>query len=240
MCTVTVIPIAGGIRLACNRDESRERAVALPPMLHSVADRRAVFPVDPDSGGTWIGANDKGLVLTLLNANPAEQPTAAQIHESRGKLIPDLLAFETLEAICEEMRAYDAHAYPPFRLLVFSSHSYVEFNSEGTAISQSEPAAVNSALMFTSSGLGDHLVEPPRRALFDEKFVDGKGDVETQNAFHHHQWPDRTHLSVLMSRPDACTVSHTTVEKNEHEAVMTYQTIGGFSGFDICKLIVGG
>ena len=50
MCTVTIIPIpdeGGIIRLACNRDESRERPAARPPTIQTVGQGRAVLPIDP-------------------------------------------------------------------------------------------------------------------------------------------------------------------------------------------------
>jgi hypothetical protein len=78
--------------------------------------------------------------------------------------------------------------------------------------------------MFTSSGLGDALVEAPRRALFDEWFVGVKleNQLERQDAFHRHQWPDRPELSVCMSRIDARTVSYTVVDLEADRATMTY------------------
>jgi hypothetical protein len=67
MCTVSVVPHVGGIRLLCNRDERRTRPAALPPAIHLVRGTTALFPVDPEGGGTWIGVNDAGLAVTLLN-----------------------------------------------------------------------------------------------------------------------------------------------------------------------------
>jgi len=32
-------------------------------------------------------------------------------------------------------------------------------------------------------------------------------DADTQDAFHHHRWPERSHLSVSMHRADARIVS---------------------------------
>ena len=68
-------------------------------------------------------------------------------------------------------------------------------------------------LLFTSSGLGDHLVEGVRRELFDAFFQGPAGEWEAaQDAFHRHRWPGRGHLSVNMKRPDARTVSHAVID----------------------------
>jgi hypothetical protein len=91
-----------------------------------------------------------------------------------------------------------------------------------------EPLAVSrplghTPLLFTSSGLGDHLVEGVRCELFDEFFT---GPVESweaaQDAFHRHRWPGREHLSVNMARPDGRTVSHAVIELREANAVFNY------------------
>ena len=74
--------------------------------------------------------------------------------------------------------------------------------------------------MFTSSGLGDHLVESPRRELFNEMLQNRSPSM--QDAFHRHQWADRPHLSVCMSRPDARTVSHTRIHVTPQRATMLY------------------
>lgn len=71
MCTVSIIPVddseAARVRLACNRDESRLRPPALPPQTRRFGRHLAILPVDPVSGGTWVAANEQGLVMTLMN-----------------------------------------------------------------------------------------------------------------------------------------------------------------------------
>ena len=62
MCTVTAVPRARLaadlspdrllLRVACNRDELLTRQPALPPTLWVAGPRRAVMPIDPESGGT--------------------------------------------------------------------------------------------------------------------------------------------------------------------------------------------
>ena len=66
--------------------------------------------------------------------------------------------------------------------------------------------------MFTSSGLGDELVESPRRELFDRMITFGECSRQRQDEFHRHSWPDRPYLSVCMRRTDAATRSYTVIE----------------------------
>ena len=62
MCTISFVPNLRGFYLAMNRDEKFTRSTALPPAIVDLADRRAIFPREPE-GGTWIAANDAGVCL---------------------------------------------------------------------------------------------------------------------------------------------------------------------------------
>jgi membrane protein DedA with SNARE-associated domain len=80
-----------------------------------------------------------------------------------------------------------------------------------------------SPVLFTSSGLGDHLVEGVRRELFDELLAGPSGTWQAaQDAFHRHTWPGREHLSVNMTRATARTVSFTVIDVTPAGALITY------------------
>ena len=108
MCTVTVVPGREAIRLACNRDELRSRAAALPPQVRQFGPRRALLPVDPTSGGTWVAANDAGLAMTLLNVNPGNGLGTSAARLSRGNIIPALLHADRPLAAAFSALALDA------------------------------------------------------------------------------------------------------------------------------------
>jgi hypothetical protein len=63
--------------------------------------------------------------------------------------------------------------------------------------------------MFTSSSLTDAAIPVGRRHLFEQLVVDAADLVLAQETYHDHQWRDRPHMSVRMSRADAATVSQT-------------------------------
>src|SRR6266566_7394735 len=81
MCTVSFLPNKHGFYLAMNRDEKFTRSTALPPAIVDLADRRAIFPREPE-GGTWIAANYAGVCLALINWHRVAEPA------SRGQLLP--------------------------------------------------------------------------------------------------------------------------------------------------------
>src|SRR5688572_1645947 len=135
MCTVTVLPEAAlstarlrdselRLRVSCNRDELLVRAAARPPTTLRVGNSRAVMPIDPESGGTWIGANDAGLVCVLLNVSGAASVPAAAL--SRGTIIPPLLGCRGLDAVLMEARRLSPERYRPFRLLVVDRREFME------------------------------------------------------------------------------------------------------------------
>jgi hypothetical protein len=223
MCTVTVVTSRQTVRLACNRDELLSRPVALPPRIEEFGQRRAVLPVDPTSGGTWVAVNDAGLALVLLNVhsrNGTRAPQAAT--RSRGKVIPALLHDDTPLSGAFSALALDPAQYAPFRLVLVNRGEAVEVHSDGSEVRLVRRIGMSRPLLFTSSGLGDQLVEGPRRQLFRECF-DQPGDVlARQDAFHRQRWLDRPHLSVCMDREDARTVSHTVASIGLDSVTLTY------------------
>jgi hypothetical protein len=177
------------------------------------------MPVDPVSDGTWIAVNDAGLVLVLLNVTPLAG--AAPGRRSRGAIIPGLLASDSLAAAARQTGRLNPAEFAPFRLVLIRDDGVAEVYWDGVNRTDTPPEALTNPRMFTSSGLGDPLVERPRQRSFEE-FVAIGFDPAAQDAFHRHRWPGREHLSVCMSRPDARTVSFTIIEIGADAATMAY------------------
>jgi hypothetical protein len=230
--------LAAGFRLITNRDELRTRPLATAPRWHdramfvvgrTDADAAALFPVDPAGGGTWVGAAPSGIVLCLLNANPVPAPELPPRHKliSRGIIIPRLLAEHAanpggLDDVMDSLRSIELPRFAPFRLVAVAATA----GADGAAFRVSEAKWDLRRLecedhppgpaCFVSSALGDPLVKP-RLSLFDAMVrgaSDQPGQAQSlaQDRFHRHTWPASPEISVLMSRPDARTVSVTTVE----------------------------
>ena len=250
MCTLTIVPAPENrVRLAFNRDEQRTRAAGLPPRVKPFGGRNAVLPTDPASGGTWLAVSDAGLAFAVLNVNTREEPNPpapfpgkeggadhppsfpgkgagglGRATRSRGELIPALIGADSPSAalaIAERDLRYPEYA--PFRLVLVGQGVVADVRWDGREPMVMSRLLGGSPQMFTSSGLGDHLVEGVRRELFDDLFA---GPPETweaaQDTFHRHRWPGREHLSVNMSRADARTVSHAVIEIGRTDAVFTY------------------
>jgi len=240
MCTVTLVSLNSAaastnvnvtgeaargrvIRMACNRDERHTRPAALPPEVRQIGSRRVILPIDPASGGTWVAVNDAGLAATVLNVNlgPERAANAGQ-RRSRGTLIPPLMGCASVVEADRVCAAIDPREYAAFRLILVDRTRVAHFRSDGESIDRACAPLDDLPRLYTSSGLGDALVEGPRRALFETMFSSHDPPAAAQDAFHRHAWPDRRHLSVCMDRADARTVSHTVVEIRPDGVRMTY------------------
>ncbi len=250
MCTVSVITLPHGFRLVSNRDEQRSRPLASRPAWRDTTSPRsrdavatqtpplrAIWPADRlrdgSEVGTWIAASERGLAMTLLNLNLTPPPTLPPGLHSRGDLIPALIHLNSPHAVSAALHATDLSPYAPFRLIAVDRPTadeppvVAEIRWDRMTIAT---AWHRPPVCFASSGLGDDPVQV-RLPLFDETVGPRPSDPTAQDAFHAHVWPDRTHLSVLMSRADARTVSTTAVQvlrdawTGRASVTMTYRPI---------------
>ncbi|MFK7790565.1 MAG: NRDE family protein [Phycisphaeraceae bacterium] len=211
--------------MACSRDEQHGRAPAHPPKHFGKPDAvdqlGYLMPIDPSSKGTWVAVNAMGLAFTLLNYNLPTPPTGRD--RSRGDVIPALLQAQTIDHAVELAKTIERERMMPFRLVICDGDSLLLWHST-EPIEQAEVMAWDrQPVMFTSSGLGDHLVEGPRRELFEDWFsAEPMEYAAQQTGFHCHQWPGREQLSVCMHREDARTVSYTVVDVHRSKVTMTY------------------
>ncbi len=231
MCTLTIITGAssqGGVRIECNRDESRLRPAARPPELRTHDSRQVLMPIDPVSDGTWIAASDTALAGVLMNVYVVQAEPATNILPrtrpllSRGTILPHVLAADDLAGAVERFKHLNPLDFEPFRLVLLDRTHWLEIVWAAEQLSIDPLRTLDEPLFFTSSGLGDDLVAGPRRRLFEEMFA-GPGDLSNaQDAFHRHQWPGREFASVWMTRPEARTQSVTWCELTAVEVTMRY------------------
>jgi len=212
-----------------SRDEHRRRLPGIPPRPVVRESRRVLMPRDADRGGTWIAVNEGGVVLALLNVNSSPLCASGLVpgsFESRGVVVDRLAGSTSAAGAIERIgMLVDQRRFRPFRLLAFDRQGiWSEAVWTGERMYRTRGRLTGPA-MRTSSGLGDEAVVGPRRTLFRELVGSAPSSfAAAQDAFHRHQWPGREHLSVLMSRADARTVSITTVEVDARGVRMFYET----------------
>lgn len=116
MCTIVVLhgvhprhPIA----VIANRDEVRDRASSPPRVL--IESPRAIGGLDVASGGTWMGANDRGVFAGVTNQRTLEPPDRSK--RSRGEVVMRALSAQSTDDVASQLGAIDARDYNPFNLI---------------------------------------------------------------------------------------------------------------------------
>ena len=247
MCTVTFLPglPRGGWLLATNRDESPRRLPALAPYATEIGGRLVLAPRDADAGGTWIGVDEQGFALTILNGDrPAAAPPPGN-PVSRGRLVLELLELRDVDAVDSELRRCAQAGempYRPFKLVVVETGrggapaALRRADWDGRSLTL---AATTGPQCITSSTLQPEAVAEARCAAF-ARFLEGvrprlREDASAADldalaaalhdfqASHRPEAPAGDALSVCMHRPEARTVSSTLVLVGPQVVRMDYQ-----------------
>jgi uncharacterized protein with NRDE domain len=113
--------------VAANRDEYYDRPSAEPAVVGTTP--RILAGRDLRAGGTWLGANEHGLLVGILNrrANGAALPPLAL--RSRGQLCMDLLTHNSAAKAAAAIEA-DNHRYNPFTVMFADeSNAFAAYNN---------------------------------------------------------------------------------------------------------------
>src|SRR5262245_17886398 len=223
MCTVSIVANGNGFRLVSNRDERRDRAIALEPRVERLGSRAAIMPIDPIGGGSWIGVNDAGLAVAILNRY-GRTPPAARSSTSRGVIVRQALDCDSVGMAVTSVLAMDARQLQPFRLVLAQKARIALVSGDGRALTSGE-SMLEQPHMFTASSLGDLFVDAPRRRLFECLMHHVEDQLDGQRLFHRHQWVDKREISVLMERGDAATVSRTIVDVGDRGIALEYESL---------------
>jgi len=235
MCTVSWLRTPSGYELFCNRDERHTRTYAAPPSLRETRGVRFVAPTDGDCGGSWIGVNEAGLSLCLLNVYEDARPsthdttqgdvTRADEYRSRGLLLTDLSDCLSVAHVRARLSCADLSCYRPFTLAVLSPHEPTLLvhwaNGEMTF-----DGAGDASMPLTSSSFRGAEVSATRRSLF-RRMVRESGALTPAllEEFHETHEPARGPFSVCMHREDAATVSFSRVNVREGVAEFIYKPL---------------
>jgi hypothetical protein len=222
VCTASWIHVGGRFELFFNRDEQRTRAAALPPRVVERDGVRAVMPLDGQDHGTWIAANEFGLVVCLLNLY--EVAYVPRTPTSRGRIVADLARARSLaeaRAVLADQPLVDMRA---FTVAVFEPRA----DALDTAVVSWDGEALREhaaplAPPLVSSGFDLPRVRAARLAAWRE-LVERRGgpNADLLDAYHASKWPEPGPLAVAMERTDACTVSHSRVTVDAERVELRY------------------
>lgn len=226
MCTLTVYRGADELRVTMNRDEARTRGPERAPDVYSTPNGIPwVGPLDSDSGGTWIGVNQGGVVACILNRYQDDHTyTPPRKAESRGRLVPQAMQFYGVSEGLDYYRQdnVDLSPYPPFTLVLADRNASFALDWRGHGALQQRELGRPWVLM-TSSSIEPEAVQAWRQKAFDSWCQQGAPNTHGLADFHRYQPEDMAHYAPLMSRELSCTRSITSIRVSLSHMVPTLQ-----------------
>jgi transport and Golgi organization protein 2 len=222
MCTISFVPKLRGFYLAMNRDEKFTRSTALQPTIVDLADRRAIFPREPE-GGTWIAANDAGVCLALINWHRIERQPVRSI-ASRGQVVKALAAKSSDEEIAAGLAALPLRRLRPFRLIAIipSEQRVTEWRWDLEWLTMGNHQWQRQH--WFSSGFDERRAELERQRVCDATHdQQSMRSLKWLRELHRSHAPKRGPFSICMHRADATTVSYTEIAVSKRRATMRYK-----------------
>ncbi|MCX7358133.1 MAG: NRDE family protein [Alphaproteobacteria bacterium] len=215
MCTLTIWRDSDHFTITMNRDDEQTRQES-PPTLQHGASGAFISPRDVQAGGSWIAANDRGLIACLLNRyDPAPQGRI-----SRGDIV--LRAMEMASAKVAALALSPSPGeYSPFNCLLIDREHSVRLDWNGAHITR-ETLAPKPLDMLTSSSWQELDVRAQRTGVMASLTagVNELGDVI--DAFHCHTEADSDAWTPMMQRPTSHTKSITRVRASLETIEMSY------------------
>lgn len=206
MCSVTIQQTGSKIIITMNRDESLQRAPEEPPRIWQ--EPLILAPIDPASAGTWMGVNEGGAWACLLNGYLTESDNAINTPQSRGSLVPQLLASDNPFDFIEEINLSNTRS---FRFLAGKLNDVFEYFWDGENLSKNKLAS-EAWIFRTSSSLKQDEVSEYRNIAFTNWLDDG-AEIAANGipSIHLYNEPDNKEYGVMMQRDYAETKSITQI-----------------------------
>jgi hypothetical protein len=220
MCTLSFVPKSTGYLLGMNRDEKIARGHGFPPHLRRIGSTDAVFPSE-ENGGTWIGSNQYGITLALLNWNVPSVRQGAR--RSRGLIIPQLLTATSLAEINNALTSYEVRDCAPFRLIAVipSERTLLESSWDGRDI-RHKTCPWNMRHWFSSSASDIRAEEIRGRVCFRSSNNENAGSVAWLRQLHRSHEDGPGAFSMCVHRDQVETLSYTEVCCTREELTMLH------------------
>lgn len=209
-----------------NRDERRTRDERRIIHSQTVGDIQLFYPVDDESGGTWLGVNNQGVILCLLNYYRGQgQSRVIENAKSRGFIIPETLQQGGFSSVYDFLIKLNYQSFNPFELfLICHQHKY-HFQWNGMDYHYHEIHS-NPWFMFASSAINTEEVVAYRQQLFKDWCTEVGSEIndpdEILKGFHLIQTNGRETHSVLMERENSHTKSIAQVTLDKRKLRLRY------------------
>jgi hypothetical protein len=223
MCTLSWWINDSGRGVFFNRDELHTRSHGLPPRcVTGPSGQQILMPLDPDAGGTWIGVNDAGLIVAVLNNYPHYQKVLPS-QRSRGQLVVDLLDQANDAVSCMALAdGVDAQIYRGFLLFALDrQHEPLARAWDGVSLVDLSLGGVGGLHSLTTSSVRHEDCRDFRHALLGAE----RRERDVLNEKHSYYHYEDSSLGPVMVREDASTDSITEISLSADQARVRFQTV---------------
>jgi len=183
------------------------------------------MPRDPVGGGSWLAANNRGLILALLNNYRHPPRTSPDQTLSRGLLVRRLSALENIAGVRRGLADETLAFYSPFSLLAFEGcrRGPVQWEWDGETLKETWGTDMVESPVSTSS-LMPRLVPAFRQYLVRRavKRAHRHEAASTLLALHRANQPWPAAVAIAMKRRGRATVSLTHVQATSDDIAMRY------------------
>jgi uncharacterized protein with NRDE domain len=223
MCTVVFIPENDKFYFASLRDESPLRSKALIPEINISNEVHYLSPKDSKEGGTWVGVNNLGIVIILLNGGLRKHKRKDYYRKSRGLIVNELLSSDMPLVDWSLLRLEDIE---PFTLVVFDKNNLFQLVWDGT---QRIKTQLNTFIshIWSSSTLYDADAKVNRESHF-RNWINGEPAISMNSLFSFFKSVKDPENGFIINRKEQVkTLSYTFIEFDHNaNAQMEYLEIG--------------
>jgi hypothetical protein len=220
MCTVTFIPSGDTVYLTSNRDEKHSRMTAGVPGKHFVNGYELLYPVDGDSGGSWIAARNNGDAAVLLNGGFVNHVPATFYGKSRGVVFIELIGADDPVTY---FKFTDFAAVAPFTIVFYVGRMLIEGRWDGSVkhtrqLNATLPHIWSSVTLYTPETISE-------RENWFRQWQQQTRNFTTENIFRFHRFGGKGDIEndFVINRQDTLyTVSITSLHIKSGEATMNY------------------
>jgi Transport and Golgi organisation 2 len=226
MCTVVFIPSQTGSFFASLRDESPKRPSAFSPVIKQKGGIKFLAPIDPSAGGTWLGLNELGSAIILLNGGFENHQKATNYQRSRGLIVSELLVSE-MPVI--DWQLIDLTHIEPFTLIVWSDALLFQLVWDGSKKHRIRLDATKSHL-FSSATLYNNEAKARREDWFNNWMAMEPPISKLSFLRFFKSIDDKENGFIINRNNEMATLSYTFIEMpHQEQAAMSYYDLANFT-----------
>ncbi|MFZ4544733.1 MAG: NRDE family protein [Saprospiraceae bacterium] len=213
MCTVSFYRDDNQTIITSNRDEHKDRPLALLPRKVVTGESITYYPIDQQSNGTWFAVKNNGNVLVLLNGAERKHIPNPPYRESRGLVLLDLVNSGNL---LQKWNVINLLNIEPFTVIAFVDDQLFQIRWNEVE-KKTIKLDTNRSYIWSSATLYSDDIISKREGWFSEFLNQKKGDICADDliSFHTHTQKNDIQNGLVMNR------NHSMLTKNITQCAIT-------------------